>query len=76
MKGFNLIVRDPQRGGAFVLEQCTHLVRQLRTQSHIKVGERLIQQQQLRFGCQRPSQRHALLLTTRELVRVAARVVL
>jgi hypothetical protein len=40
-------------------------------QIHVEIGERFVEQQQIRAGRQRPGQRHALLLAAREFMRVA-----
>ena len=69
-KGFQLVVRDKQRRGACRFQDAAHLVRQALAQVYIQVGERFVQQQQLRLGRQRACQRHALLLSAGQCVGV------
>ena len=70
-KGFELVVCDEQGGGLGGFEDVAHLVGQALAQVDVQVGKRLVQQQQVGLGGQGSGQRHALLLTTREFVRVA-----
>ena len=61
-KGLELVVRDEERGRAGCLEDGAQLMGQALAQLHVEVGKRLVEQQQLRLGRQRPRQRHPLLL--------------
>ncbi len=65
-KGLELVVGDKQRRGAGRFEDASHLVGQAFAQVDIQVGKRFIEQQQAWLGCQRPGQRHTLLLAARE----------
>ncbi|MCY1441658.1 hypothetical protein D9M71_579810 [compost metagenome] len=70
-KGLFLIVSDQDRAGATAFENVAHFMAQAPAQLHIKVGERFVEQQQLRLGCQRAGQGHTLLLAAGKLVGVA-----
>ena len=67
---FVLVVRHEDRGGAARLEDVAHLERQALAQVDVEVGERLVEQQQLRARRERARERDALLLPAGELVRV------
>ena len=69
-EGFELVVGHEERCGASGFEDVAQLVREALAQVNVEVGERLIEQQQLRLGRHRSGQRHALLLATAELMRV------
>ena len=51
-EGFFLIMGDQNGAGATGLEDVAHLMTEAAAQFAIEVGEGLIEQQQLRFGCQ------------------------
>ena len=70
-KGFELVVGHKQGCGARCLQDGAHLMRQPFTQIDIQIGKRLVEQQQARPRCQRPRQRHALLLPARQFMRKA-----
>ena len=70
-EGFFLVVGNQNGAGAAQLEDFADLLAEAPAQLAIQVGEGLVEQQQLWFGSQRASQRHALLLTAGQLVRVA-----
>ena len=71
-KSLQLIMRHHQRCGTSSFQNAAHFMSQALTQIHIKVRKRLIEQQQLRLGSERPRQRHALLLPARQFMRHAA----
>jgi hypothetical protein len=71
-KGFVLIVGDQHRGNVLALENVTHFERQALAQTDIEIGERFVEEQQLRLWRQRSGQRHPLLLPSREFMRVFA----
>jgi len=73
-KGFVLIVGNEDGGHVLFLQQVAHIHRQSFTQFGVEVGEGLIQQQQAGFRSQCPRNRNTLLLTTRQLVRVAVTI--
>ncbi|MNL29127.1 hypothetical protein D3C87_1508020 [compost metagenome] len=70
-EGFGLVVRDEDGGVAGRLQDVAHFERQAFARVHVQVGKRFVQQQQVGRGRQRAGQRHALLLATRDLVRIA-----
>ena len=61
-KSLVLVVRDKYRGGAGGLQDVAHLERKLLAQLDVEIGKRLVEQKQLRSGCQSTRQRHPLLL--------------
>ena len=69
-EGLMLIVRHQHGGRALGLEQTAHFHRQTLAQVDVQIGERLVQEQQARARRQRAGQRHALLLSARQLVRI------
>ena len=71
-KGLQLVVRDEQGRGLGCLQDVAHFMRQALAQIDIQVGERLVQQQQLRAWCQGARQRNTLLLPTRKFMGEAA----
>jgi len=70
-KGFVLIVGHQQSGRARSFQNGAHFLRKFFAQFGIEIRKRLVHQQQLRLGRQRTRQGHALLLTARELMRIA-----
>ena len=70
-KRLHLVMGNKQGRGLGLFENGPHLLGQAFAQVHIEVGKRLIEQQQLGLGRQRPRQCHALLLAAAELVRQA-----
>ena len=62
-----LVVRDHDGGDAEPALQRLDLVAQAHAHARIQRGQRLVEQQQRRRGGERPGERHALLLATREL---------
>ena len=62
-KRLHLVVGDKQRSDARLLQDVAQLMRQAFAQFNVQIGKRLVQKQQFRFGCQRPGQGDALLLT-------------
>ncbi len=73
-EGFLLVMGDHDGGDAGGLEHAAQLYAHLGAQLGVEVGQRLVEQQQLRLGGQRAGNRDALLLAAGELVRVALRV--
>ena len=71
-KGFLLVVRHQDRRRVRRLQDLPHLQPQLLAQAGIQARERLVQQQQGRLRRQRPCQRHPLLLTAGQLMRITA----
>jgi hypothetical protein len=69
-EGLVLVVRYEDRGGAAGADDVAHLVRQALAQVDIEVRKRLVEQQELGPRGERARQRNALLLATRDLVRV------
>ena len=70
-RGLLLVVGDIDSGDAQPLLQRPDLGAQLHPQIGFEMAERLIHQEQLRLSDDRPSDRHALTLTARELVRLS-----
>ena len=68
-----LVVRDEHRGHADVVVQAPEPAPQLLPHASVERTERLIEQQNLRLGCERPSERDALALAAGELVGIARR---
>ena len=69
-KGFFLVVSDQNGAGTAAFENVANLMAQATAQLYVEVRERLVKQQQLRLGRQRPGQGDTLLLATRQLMRV------
>ena len=67
-----LIVRDEHCGGAAALERVDHRAPGLLAQARVEGAERLVEQDDVGARRQRAGERHPLLLTARELVRVPA----
>ena len=65
-----LVVGDVHRGVAVFVVQPPDLEAHLLAQIGVEVGQRLVEQQRLRFHDQRPRQRHALLLAARQFARI------
>ncbi len=65
---FFLVMGHQDRTGASCLENVAHLMAELAPQFAIEVGERFVEQQQLRLRRQGAGEGHALLLTTGKLV--------
>ncbi|MNC34859.1 hypothetical protein D3C75_833160 [compost metagenome] len=70
-EGFLLVVGDQDGAGAARFEYLADLLAEAAAQFDVEVGERLIEQQQARFGGQCAGQGDALLLAAGQLVRVA-----
>ena len=66
-----LVVRHQDRGHVLPLEDLAHFQAQALAQVDVEVGERLVEQQQLRPRRERARERDALLLAAGQLVRVA-----
>ena len=69
--GLRLVMGDEEGGERQAALQGAQLDAQPVAQLGVEIGERLVQQQHLRFGHQRAGQRHALLLPAGELARIA-----
>src|SRR3546814_518239 len=67
---FDLVVRDVYRGGTQALMQRFDFGPHLHTQLCIQVGQRLIEQENLRVAHNRAAHGHALALTARQLTRI------
>src|SRR5438128_12627451 len=65
-----LMVSDEDRRHTNLSEECANLAAQVNARLRIKRAEWFVEQQHLRFVSQRPSDRHPLLLSTRELPRI------
>ncbi|MNP39523.1 hypothetical protein D3C76_1331030 [compost metagenome] len=70
-EGFFLVMGDEDGAGAAALENVAHFVAEPAAQLHVEVGKGLVEQQQLRFGCQGARQGDALLLATGQFMRIA-----
>ena len=66
-----LIVGDQDGRAAALLEYAAHLLREPLAQLNIQIAKGFVEQQQARPRGQRTRQRNALLLSTRDLVRIA-----
>jgi hypothetical protein len=66
-----VVVGDVQRADAVLAHHLADEVAQLLAQAGVQVRQRLVAQQQARLAHQRPRQRHALLLSARQGMRVA-----
>ena len=69
--GLHLIVRHEHRRGRNLRMQALDLDAHLGAQLGVKIRQRLVEQEHLRITHDAPAERHALLLTTRELLRLA-----
>jgi len=74
--GFLGVVGHQQHAGAHFLQHVQRIVADAVTQARIETGKRFVEQHQLRCRRQRPGQRDALLLPTRQHVREDSRVAL
>ena len=64
--GLGLVVRDIERGHAGLLDDAAQVVAQPQAQLGVEVGQRLVEQQQLRLVDEAARQRHALHLPARQ----------
>ena len=73
-KGIVLIMRHHHAGDVVFFQHVGHFLAHVLPQLLVQIGKRLIHQQQQRLRCERPGQRHPLLLTARQFVRILFRM--
>src|SRR4051794_7610925 len=69
------VVRDHDDGLAEGVDAGTQEGQDLRARTTVEIAGRLVPEDDLRFAGQRPGARHALLLTSRQLVRLVAQAI-